>query len=122
MSDSVMQMSVYRWTEVPVQKITDKLSRKFISGEKITLAQISLKKGCSVVAHTHENEQFSYVISGSIRVRLRDTEITLKTGEVLCIPSNVEHAVVALEDTEDLEVFSPTRDHWSSGKDGYLRK
>jgi len=117
-----MEMSVYRWTEVPVQKITDRLSRKFISGEKVTLAQISLKKGCSVVAHAHESEQFSYVISGSIRVRLPDKEITLKAGKVLCIPSNVEHGVVALEDTEGLEVFSPTRDDWLSGKDSYLRK
>ena len=81
-----------------------------------------LKKGCSVVAHAHESEQFRYVTSGSIRGRLPDKEITLKAGEVLCVPSNVEHGVVALEDAEDLEVFSSRRGDWVSGKDSCLRK
>jgi len=42
-------------------------------------------------------------------------------GQVLMIPSNVEHSAVALEDTLDMDVFSPFREDWLTGEDHYLR-
>jgi len=41
---------------------------------------------------------------------------------VLLIPSNVPHRVVALEDSLALDVFSPVRVDWLTGKDDYLRR
>jgi len=55
-------------------------------------------------------------------LRLPDKEITLGEGEVLHISSGVEHSAVVLEDTLDLDVFSPIREDWLTGKDNYLRK
>jgi len=46
----------------------------------------------------------------------------VRKGEVLHIPSNVPHRAVALEDTLDLDIFSPIRIDWLTGKDDYLRK
>jgi hypothetical protein len=43
-------------------------------------------------------------------------------GEVLVIPSNVPHEAVALEDTLDVDVFSPPRSDWLDGSDAYLRE
>jgi len=40
----------------------------------------------------------------------------------LVIPSNMEHSAVALEDTLDLDIFSPVREDWLTGQDHYLRK
>ena len=105
-----------------MEKVTDKLSRKLISGKKVMLAQVFLKKGCVVVSHSHESEQMTYILSGSLKLRLPDREVTLNEGDVLHIPSTVEHSAVALEDTVDLDVFSPIREDWLSGKDDYLRK
>jgi quercetin dioxygenase-like cupin family protein len=48
-------------------------------------------------------------------------EIILHTGDVLHIPSNVVHSAEALEDTLDLDVFSPPRQDWLDGTDQYLR-
>lgn len=42
-------------------------------------------------------------------------------GQVLVIPTNVEHNAVALEDTLDMDVFSPIREGWLTGEDHYLR-
>ncbi len=105
-----------------MEKVTDKLSRKLISGKKVMLAQVFLKKGCVVVSHSHESEQMTYILSGSLKLRLPDREVTLNEGDVLHIPSTVEHSAVALEDTVDLDVFSPIREDWLTGKDDYLRK
>ena len=115
-------MSHYNWSKIPAEKITDKLSRKFISGKSVTLAQFSFKKGCTVVAHSHKSEQMPCVLKGVLWLRLPDREVMLGEGEVLHIPSGVEHSAVALEDTLALDVFSPVREDWLSGKDVYLRK
>jgi len=118
----VIQMSHYNWSKIPEEKVTDKLSRKLITGKKVMLAQVFLKKGCIVPSHSHESEQMTYILKGSLRLRLPDKEVTLNEGEVLHIPSSVEHSALALEETLDLDVFSPIREDWLSGKDDYLRK
>ena len=86
------------------------------------LAQIFLKKGCIIPAHSHKSEQMTYILRGSLRLRLPEKEVTLDEDEVLLIPSLVEHSAVALEDTLNLDIFSPVREDWLSGKDKYLRK
>ena len=47
----------------------------------------------------------------------RIKEITVREGEVLHIPPSVEHQVEALEDTLELEVFSPIRADWIDEQD-----
>jgi hypothetical protein len=42
-------------------------------------------------------------------------------GQVLPIPSNVPHAATAIEDTEEVDIFSPIRRDWLEGRDSYLR-
>lgn len=105
-----------------MESLTEKLGRKIISGKNMMLAQVFLKKGCVVVAHSHVSEQMTYILKGSMIFRLPDREITLNEGDVLNIPSGVEHSAVALEDTLDLDTFSPVREDWLKGTDDYLRK
>ena len=45
----------------------------------------------------------------------------MNAGEVLVIPPNVVHAAVALEDSDDIDAFSPLRIDWLSGDDAYLK-
>jgi quercetin dioxygenase-like cupin family protein len=115
-------MEVFSWEKVKKEVLNDKLARKVISGEKITLAQIFLAKEAVVPLHHHENEQFSSVLAGALRFELEGKELVLRAGEVLHIPSNVPHRVVALEDSLALDVFSPIRADWLAGKDDYLRR
>ena len=46
----------------------------------------------------------------------------VRAGEVLHIPGNLPHKAEALEDTLDVEVFSPPRQDWLDKSDAYLRK
>jgi quercetin dioxygenase-like cupin family protein len=115
-------MRHFSWENVKKEVLNDKLARKVISGEKITMAQIFLAKDAVVPFHQHENEQFSSVLAGAIRFELEGREMVLRAGEVLLIPSNVPHRVVALEDSMALDVFSPIRADWLTGKDDYLRR
>ena len=49
-------------------------------------------------------------------------EVIVRTGEVLHIPSNVLHKAIALEDTVDLDVFTPIRQDWLDGTDTYFHE
>jgi quercetin dioxygenase-like cupin family protein len=114
----------YRWSDIALEQVNDKLSRKLITGERMMLAHVYLKQGCVVPKHHHENEQLTYILEGALRFRLgenSDEEIVVSAGEVLLIPSNVPHEAVALEDTLDVDIFSPPRADWLNKTDAYLR-
>jgi quercetin dioxygenase-like cupin family protein len=115
-------MELYTWDEMEKEVMNDKLARKFVTGEKAMLAQIFLKKGALVPTHQHESEQITYILEGALLFRLEGKEVTVGKGQVLLIPSNVPHSAEALEDTLDLDVFSPIRQDWIDKDDAYLRR
>ena len=103
---------LHRWDEIALEKITEMVSQKIIAGERELLAQIYLKRGALVPVHAHESEQMTYILQGALRVVVGGDEITVREGEVLLIPSGVPHQAEALEDTFELDVFSPVREDW----------
>ena len=103
---------LHRWDEIALEKVTEMLSRKIVAGEREMLVQVYVKRGCLVPMHAHDSEQMTYVLQGSLRFLVAGEEITVREGEVLHIPSGVEHQSEALEDTFELDVFSPIRKGW----------
>jgi quercetin dioxygenase-like cupin family protein len=114
----------YRWEDLPKERLNELLDRRVITGERVMLAHVYLKKGCVVPRHAHENEQLTYILEGALRFWIGEDEsqeVVVRAGEVLHIPSDVPHKAEALEDTLDVDVFSPPRQDWLSGTDNYLR-
>jgi quercetin dioxygenase-like cupin family protein len=115
----------HRWDDMPKERVTDHLERRLITGERMMLAHVYLAKGCIVPKHSHENEQLTYILEGALHFWLGDDQteqIVVRAGEVLHLPSNVPHKAEALEDTLDVDVFSPPRQDWLDKTDDYLRK
>lgn len=117
-------MHIHRnWKDVPLETVTDQISRKLITGQDMMLAQVFIKKGAVVPKHQHHNEQFTYILEGGLRFYMGEdgTEvIDVMAGEVLHIPSNVWHRAEALEDTLDVDIFSPPRADWLNHTDNYF--
>ena len=114
----------YRWDQVPREELHERLSRRLITGDQVMLAHVYLKQGCVVPRHSHENEQFTYILEGALRFLVGDEaeEIVVRAGEVLHLPANVPHEAHALEDTLDVDVFYPPRADWLNKTDDYLRR
>jgi quercetin dioxygenase-like cupin family protein len=110
------------WDAIPLEPMSDVVSRKLFTGEKAMVAKVFLKKGAVVPEHSHESEQITYILEGALKFELEGREVTVRKGEVLHIPSWVPHRAVALEDTEDLDIFSPLRLDWLTKDDSYLRR
>jgi quercetin dioxygenase-like cupin family protein len=114
-----------RWSDVPLERVTDVIDRKLITGDGLMLAHVILKKGAVVPKHQHINEQFTYILEGALRFTLGADgaeEVIVRAGEVLHIPSNVWHEAEALEDTLDMDIFNPPRADWLNHTDSYFHE
>ena len=119
----------YRWEDMDKERVTDVIDRRIITGDKMMLTHVYLKKGAVVPRHQHHNEQITYVLEGALRFWLGGDsdgggaeEVVVRAGDVLTIPSNLPHKAQALEDTLDVDVFSPPRQDWLDGTDTYFHR
>jgi quercetin dioxygenase-like cupin family protein len=125
MRDTQTGAKHYRWSELPAEPMKGGITRALITGDRMMIAHVRLKKGDVVPQHSHENEQITYILEGALHFWLGaegDKEQTVRAGEVLVIPSNLAHRAEALEDTLDVDVFNPPRQDWLDGSDAYLRR
>ena len=111
---------LHRWDEIALEKVTEMISRKIVTGEREMVAQVYLKKGALVPRHSHESEQMTYVLQGALKFLINGEEITVREGEVLHIPSWIEHQAEALDDTFELDLFSPIRQDWLDHTESYF--
>ncbi|HKV42984.1 MAG TPA: cupin domain-containing protein [Blastocatellia bacterium] len=115
------QFKHFKWDEIPAERINEKFVRKLAWDGKVMISWMECKKGCHVPAHSHENEQLTFVISGRWRFQLDGKTLDIGPNEMLYIPPNAVHAADALEDLVAYDIFVPPREDWISGDDAYLR-
>ncbi len=115
-------MKAVSWDDVREDVLIGGIRRRIVTGENVMLGRLNFPKGSKVPPHRHENEQISHVLTGALRFMLGGTEVVVRAGETLHIPSNVEHGVEALEETDGIDAFSPIRTDWLDGSDAYLRE
>jgi len=114
----------YRWDDLPKERLSPLLERRLIWGERVMVSHVYLEQGCVVPLHSHDNEQLTYILEGTLRFWIGDDgaeTIDVAAGDVLHLPSGVPHKAEALEDTLDVDIFSPPRQDWIEKTDDYLR-
>ncbi len=80
-----------------------------IEGERIQCGLIHKKRGTGAQPHFHPNEQWNYIVKGTLRVRVGDQpEQLCGPGTLLYFPANMVHATVATQD-EDV-IFLAVKD------------
>ena len=101
--------------EIAEERITDKITRRVLSGEKGMLVWWSIKAGAHANAHKHPHEQMFWMLKGRMDFRLGDERRSCVAGDVGVIPGGVEHEAWFPEDTEVVDVFVPRRDDFLAG-------
>ena len=113
------------WAAIPTEQVAPGMERKILSGDKMMIAKMKFKDGFLVPLHSHENEQITQVISGTIRFWFgenKDQIVDLHSGDMIVIPSNLPHAALMVGDVEEIDSWAPPRKDWLDGTDDYLRK
>ena len=114
----------FTWNEMPKERVTNRIDRRIVAGESTMVAHVYLQKGAIVPEHSHHNEQLTYVLKGKLRFWVGDDfsqVFDVGEGEVLRLPSHVPHKAEALEETLDVDIFSPPRQDWLDRTDNYFK-
>lgn len=113
-----------KWEELPEEAVTPSMKRKLIYGEKIMVSKMKFADGFEVPLHSHENEQISEVLSGTIRFWFganKEQVLDVHAGESVVIPGKLPHAALMIGEVEAMDIFCPPRQDWIAGTDDYLR-
>jgi quercetin dioxygenase-like cupin family protein len=86
--------------------------KTLVYGEKTLLAELRLKKGSLLPAHSHPYEQTGYMMEGKLKLKIAEETFEVSPGDSWSIPSNAEHSADILEDTVVVEIFSPVREDY----------
>ncbi|MCX7121071.1 MAG: cupin domain-containing protein [Gammaproteobacteria bacterium] len=114
------QPNLYHLDDTSKEKLSDKITRQYVMGSQSMLVKWTLKKGAVIPMHFHPNEQVTWITKGSVKVLSQGKEFILKSGDVFIIPPNVPHEFIALEDTIDIDFFTPVREDWLNNTASYI--
>jgi quercetin dioxygenase-like cupin family protein len=108
---------------LPEERLSDKISRRTLSGKQGMIVWWKMKAGAHGAAHKHPHEQIVYMLTGRMDFRIGDEKRTMRAGDIAVIPGGVEHEGFFPENTEVIDVFAPPReDFLSGGVPAYMRK
>ena len=114
--------NLYHFDAIPKEQLSDKITRQYVMGSKSMLVKWTLKKGALIGLHFNTGEQTTWIIKGSVKVLSQGKTWIVKAGEILIIPPYVPHEFYALEDTIDIDFFTPVRDDWLNNTATYIKK
>jgi quercetin dioxygenase-like cupin family protein len=106
---------------LPEERISEKISRRVLSGDHGMIVWWSMGAGVHVEPHSHANEQIVWMLKGKMEFRLGNEQRVCGRGDVLVIPGGIEHEAWFREDTEVIDFFAPPRDDFLlGGKPAYM--
>lgn len=110
----------YHFDKMPIEKLSDKISRQYIYASNSMLVKWIFKKGAEIPLHHHVNEQITWITKGKVLVISQQKEFIVKAGEVIVFPPHVPHAFYVLENCIDIDFFTPVREDWINQNTSYL--
>ena len=106
---------------LPEEQISEKISRRILSGDQGMVVWWSIGAGIHVEPHSHANEQIVWMIKGKMEFRLGTEQRVCGPGDVVVIPGGSEHEAWFREDTQVIDFFAPPRnDFLLGGKPAYM--
>ena len=66
-----------------------------VEGDRMIVALMRMPTGTGAVAHSHPNEQWIYVLEGTLQADIGGQEVEAKPGSVIYVPSNAVHSAQA---------------------------
>ena len=112
-----------RFAALLEEQISDKISRRILSGDQGMIVWWSIGAAVHVEPHSHANEQIVWMLKGKMEFRLGNEQRVCGQGDVVVIPGGTEHEAWFREDTEVIDFFAPPRDDFLlGGKPAYIRE
>jgi len=103
-------MSFFRIEDLAARPMLPGVTRRAVWLDGVMLTFFTFEPGAVIPEHTHENEQITVVTRGVMEFTLGEETRTLRPGNGVCIPPNVAHRAIVLdEETEAYDAWNPPR-------------
>jgi len=79
-----------------------------VEGERMLVGLIHKPRGTGSPMHSHPNEQFNYVLQGTLRCVINGVESLAPAGTLIYVPANAPHTMISTQD-EDV-IFCALKD------------
>ena len=79
-----------------------------VEGARMLVGWIHKPRGTGSRMHTHKNEQFNYVVQGTLKGSVNGKRVVAPAGTLIYIPANAPHTLVSTPD-EDV-IFMAIKD------------
>jgi len=85
------------------------LGVKIVNGENMQMVWARYESGTSYKLHSHSREQFSFMLTGRMKLKVGSITKEIKAGDIWYVPSNVVHGGEALGDDPIIfvDIYSP---------------
>lgn len=80
-----------------------------VEGERMLVGYIHKPRGTGSRMHTHKNEQFNYVVRGTLVGSVNGRRVVAPAGTLIYIPADAPHTLVASPEDEDV-IFLALKD------------
>jgi len=97
---------VFRWEEVPLDRVTEMVARKVVRTPSQQLRQTYFKRGALVPRRAASSERVVYVLQGALQSQIDGVPRIVREGEVLIVPPGATLQAEALDDTFVLSVHA----------------
>lgn len=109
----------FNWDKMTVENVGGDYSTAkgpVIKGEQIQVSLVTKPKGTGANPHSHPNEQYNYVVKGTLDAMVDGHKKMVKAGEIIYIPANVIHATVATLDEDVIFLAIKDTRHGMTGQ------
>ncbi|MBY9019457.1 MAG: cupin domain-containing protein [Candidatus Lokiarchaeota archaeon] len=95
-----------------VEMLTGIFRKTLVYNNNMMLCHFSLDKNSSIPLHSHKEHQIGYVITGKLQFETETGNFLVGAGDSYVFESSEKHGATILEDSEVIDVFSPSRDDY----------
>lgn len=71
-----------------------------VEGNRMLVGYIHKPRGSGSRMHSHKNEQFNYVVKGTLKGSVNGKRVVAPAGTLIYIPANAPHTLVATPDED----------------------
>lgn len=104
-----MTEPLHRLADLPWEDVSASLERKVVHGQRMSVTNYRFGPGGRFPNHVHAQEQITYCLDGALEFVVEGQSVPVRAGELVVIPSGVEHSAESPAGAVVLSVVSPSR-------------
>jgi quercetin dioxygenase-like cupin family protein len=86
-----------------------------VEGERIQIGMMRMPRGSGSKPHNHPNEQWIYVMQGTLQTEVEGVKTMVKAGSLVFIPANAVHWARATADEDVIFLTAKDMSHGIAG-------